>query len=71
MCKQNQKTMNFTFRNSTPLQELNAYRKGNHINLTLYKKALSYLNKGYSYQFVVDSSKEPIKVLKVLKRTKI
>lgn len=63
--------MLFNFRNVTPLQELNAYKKGNHINSTLYKKALSYLDNGYNYQFIVDSSKEPIKVLKVLKGTKL
>jgi len=63
--------MIFTFTNATPLQELNAYKNGNHINKTLYNKALSYLNNGYSYQFIVDSSKEPIKVLKVLKGNKL
>jgi hypothetical protein len=63
--------MIFTFKNATPLQELNAYKNGKHINLRLYKKAVSYLNNGYSYQLIVDSSKEPIKVLKVLKGNKL
>ena len=63
--------MQFYFRNSTPLQELNAYKKGRHMNLTQYKKALLLLNKGYSYQLIVDSSKEPIKVIKVLKGNKL
>ena len=63
--------MLFNFRNSTPLQELNAYKKGMHMNLTQYKKALAYLNKGYNYQLIVNSSREPIKVIKVLKGTKL
>jgi hypothetical protein len=63
--------MLFNFRNSTPLQELEAYKKGMHMNLTQYKKALAYLNNGYSYQLIVNSSKEPIKVLKVLKGNKL
>ena len=63
--------MQFYFRNATPLQELEAYKKGKHISLTNYKKALEYLNSGFTYQFIVDSSKEPIKVLKVLKGNKI
>ena len=63
--------MLFNFRNSTPLQELNAYKKGMHISLSNYNKAMRYLNKGFSYQFIVDSSKEPIKVLKVLKGNKL
>lgn len=63
--------MTFTFKNATPLQELNAYKNGKHINKTLYNKALSYLNNGYSYQLIVDNSKEPIKVLKVLKGNKL
>jgi hypothetical protein len=62
--------MIFNFKNATLLQELNAYKNGKHINLKLYNKALSYLNNGYSYQLVVDSSKEPIKVLKVIKGNK-
>jgi len=63
--------MQFYFRNSNPLQELNAYKKGGHMNLSQYKKALSFLNKGYSYQLIVDSRNEPIKVLKVLKGNKL
>jgi len=63
--------MIFTFTNATLLQELNAYKKYKHINKALYSKALSYLNNGYSYQLIVDSSKEPIKVLKVLKGNKL
>jgi hypothetical protein len=39
-------------------------------NATLLQE-LSYLNNGYSYQLIVDSSKEPIKVLKVLKGNKL
>ena len=63
--------MQFYFRNATPLQELNAYKKGKHIGLTNYKKALEYLNNGFSYQLIVDSTKEPIKVLKVLNGNKL
>jgi hypothetical protein len=63
--------MIFNFKNATPLQELNAYKNGNHINLKLYNKALSYLNNGYSYQLVVDSTKEAIRVLKVIKGNKL
>jgi hypothetical protein len=63
--------MQFYFRNATLLQELNAYKKGKHISLTHYKKALQYLNSGFSYQFIVDSSNEQIKVLKVLKGNKL
>jgi hypothetical protein len=63
--------MQFYFRNATPLQELNAYKNGKHISLTNYKKALQYLNNGFSYQLIVDSTKEPIKVLKVLKGNKL
>lgn len=63
--------MIFTFKNATPLQELNAYKKGMLMTLKQYNKALSYLNNGYSYQLIVNSSKEPIKVLKVLKGNKL
>ena len=62
--------MIFNFKNSNPLQELNAYKKGMHMNLKQYNKALLYLTNGYTYQLIVDSSKEPIKVLKVLKGNK-
>ena len=62
--------MIFNFTSATPLQELDAYKNGKHMNLKQYNKALSYLNNGYSYQLIVDSSKEPIKVLKVLKGNK-
>ena len=59
--------MKFYFRNANPLQELNAYKKGTKMSLTQYQKALSFINEGYSFQLVVDSRKEPIKVVKVLK----
>lgn len=63
--------MKFNFTNANPLQELNAYKKGMKMTLTQYKKALSFLNKGYTYQLVVKNQKEPVKVLKVLKGNKL
>lgn len=61
------KTSDFTFRKKTLLEELNAYKNNKHISLTLYNKALCYLNNGYSFQFYVDTSKKPFKVIKVKK----
>ena len=64
--------MIFKFKlDATPLDELNAYKNGKHINTSLYKKALSYLDNGFSYKLIVDSSREPIKVVKVLKGKKL
>jgi hypothetical protein len=59
-------TMIFNFKNSTELEHLKALRKNGNINLTLYKKAISYLNNDCNYQLFVNNITD-YKVIKVLK----
>ncbi|MBM3417409.1 MAG: hypothetical protein FJY17_00635 [Bacteroidetes bacterium] len=63
--------MKINFNSITPLEELNFYRAKGFINLTQYKQALSYLNKGYHYRFIIDILTVPNKVKKVIKGNKL
>ena len=52
------------------IEMLNRYKKGKHINMILYKKALSIINQGYQFHCIVED-KGHLKILKVQKGTKL
>jgi beta-galactosidase beta subunit len=52
------------------IELLNRYKKGKHISMPLYKKALAIINEGYQFQCIIED-KGHIKVLDVKKSNKL
>ena len=54
----------------TCIEDLNRYKKGKHISMPLYKKALAIIEDGYQFHCVVED-KGNLKVLQVKKGIKL
>jgi hypothetical protein len=70
MFKINWSSWNKPITKESEIDMLNRYKKGKHINMTFYNKALSYINKGFQPAFTVKNAWDSYKIMKVVKVNK-
>ena len=70
MFKINWSSWNNSITKKSEIDMLNRYKKGKHISMPLYKKALAIIEDGYQFHCVVED-KGNLKVLQVKKGTKL